>query len=186
MGEAPAKSPELIEALGVRSSVGAPITVDGRPWGVMVASSNSPEPLPVDTEARIAAFTDLVATAISNTESRTETRRLAEEQAALRRVATLAAEAVPSSDLFRGVAAEVGALLGAELATLFRYEDEHTVRMLSIWTADDAPLETPETWKVEELGLSRTAAESNWPGSRRRLDAILRARWLNSCGTTLG
>jgi GAF domain-containing protein len=155
---------EIIEALGVRSSVGAPITVDGQPWGVMVASSNRPEPLAADTEARIAAFTELVATAISNTESRAETRRLAEEQAALRRVATLVAEAVPPSDLFRGVAAEVGTLLGAELATLFRYEDEHTVRMLSIWTADDVGLETPETWRVEEVGLSRTTAESNWPG----------------------
>jgi len=155
---------EIIEALGVRSSVGAPITVDGQPWGVMVASSNRPEPLAADTEARIAAFTDLVATAISNTESRAETRRLAEEQAALRRVATLVAEAVPPSDLFRGVAAEVGTLLGAELATLFRYEDEDTVRMLSIWTADGVPLETPETWGVEELGLSRSTAEANWPG----------------------
>jgi GAF domain-containing protein len=155
---------EIIEALGVRSSAGAPITVDGQPWGVMVASSNRPEPLAADTEARIAAFTDLVATAISNTESRAETRRLAEEQAALRRVATLVAEAVPPSDLFSGVAAEVGTLLGAELATLFRYEDEHTVRMLSIWTADEIDLETPETWRVEEVGLSRRTAESNWPG----------------------
>jgi signal transduction histidine kinase len=155
---------EIVKRLGIRSSVGAPITVDGRPWGVMIASSNRPEPLAADTEARIAAFTDLVATAISNTEARTETRRLADEQAALRRVATLAAEAVPSSDLFHAVAAEVGTLLGTELATLFRYEDEDTVRMLSIWTADGAGLETLETWKVEELGLSRTTAEDNWPG----------------------
>jgi GAF domain-containing protein len=155
---------ELIEGLGIRSSVGAPITVDGQPWGVMIASSNRPEPLPGDTEARIAAFTDLVATAISNTESRAETRRLAEEQAALRRVATLVAEAVPASDLFSGVAAEVGSLLGAELATLFRYEDEHRVRMLSIWTADGVLLETPETWRVQELVLSRSTAEDNWPG----------------------
>ena len=163
-GRGSGKVAEIIEALGVRSSVGAPITVDGQPWGVLLASSSRPEPLAADTEARIAAFSELVATAISNTESRAETRRLAEEQAALRRVATLVAEAVPPSDLFRGVAAEVGTLLGAELATLFRYEDEHTVRMLSIWTADDADLETPETWRVEELGLSRTTAESNWPG----------------------
>jgi signal transduction histidine kinase/uncharacterized protein YoaH (UPF0181 family) len=155
---------EIIEALGVRSSVGAPITVDGQPWGVMVASSNRPEPLPAGTEARITAFTDLIATAISNTEARTETHRLADEQAALRRVATLAAEAVPSRDLFNAVAAEVGTLLGTELATLFRYEDEDTVRMLSIWTADGVGLETPETWKVEELGLSRTTAADNWPG----------------------
>ena len=95
-GQGSGEVAEIIEALGVRSSVGAPITVDGQPWGVMIASSNRPEPLPAGTEARIAAFTDLVATAISNTEARTETRRLADEQAALRRVATLVAGAVPS------------------------------------------------------------------------------------------
>jgi GAF domain-containing protein len=163
-GQGSGEVAEIIAGLGIRSSVGAPITVDGQPWGVMIASSNRPEPLPAGTEVRIAAFTDLVATAISNTEARTETHRLADEQAALRRVATLAAQGVPSSDLFRRVAAEVGTLLGAELATLFRYEDEDTVRMLSIWTADGVRLETPETWKVEELGLSRTTAEHNWPG----------------------
>jgi signal transduction histidine kinase/uncharacterized protein YoaH (UPF0181 family) len=163
-GQGSGEVAEIIESLGIRSSVGAPITVDGQPWGVLMASSNSPEPLAADTEARIAAFADLVATAISNTESRAETRRLAEEQAALRRVATLVAEAVPPSDLFRGVAAEVGTLLGAELATLFRYEDEHTVRILSIWAADGVRLETPETWRVGEVGLSRTTAEDNWPG----------------------
>ncbi len=174
-GQGSGEVAEIIEALGVRSSVGAPITVDGRPWGVMIASSNRPEPLAADTEARIAAFTDLVATAISNTESRTETRRLAEEQAALRRVATLVAEAVPPSDLFDGVAAEVGTLLGAELATLFRYEDEDTVRMLSIWTADDvAPGDAGdlEGGGARPIQVDRRGQLAR---SRRRLDAILRS-----------
>ena len=97
--------------LGLRSSVGAPIVVDGRLWGVMIVSSKDDEPLPADTESRIAAFTELVATAISNTEARTEVGRLAEEQAALRRVATLVARGVPPTELFGAVAAEVGGLL---------------------------------------------------------------------------
>jgi signal transduction histidine kinase len=163
-GQGSGEVAELIRGLGIRSSAGAPITVDGRPWGVMMASSNRPEPLPAGTEARIAAFTDLVATAISNTESRSETRRLVEDQAALRRVATLVARGVPPGELFDAVAAEVGSLLDADLSTLFRYEDEDMVRMLSIWTADGEPLETPQTWGVEELGLSRPTAEDNWPG----------------------
>ena len=58
--------------LGLRSSVGAPIVVDQRLWGVMIVSSKGDRPLPADTESRIAAFTELVATAISNTEARTE------------------------------------------------------------------------------------------------------------------
>jgi GAF domain-containing protein len=52
--------------------VSAPIVVQGRPWGVMIASSRSPEPLPPDTEARIGEFTELVATAISNVQARSD------------------------------------------------------------------------------------------------------------------
>jgi signal transduction histidine kinase len=58
--------------LGLRSSVGAPIVVDQRRWGVMIVSSKGDRPLPEDTESRIAAFTELVATAISNVQARTE------------------------------------------------------------------------------------------------------------------
>jgi signal transduction histidine kinase len=59
-------------ALGIRSSVGCPITVGGRIWGVIAASTKSHAPFPVDTEARIGEFTELVATAISNAESRAQ------------------------------------------------------------------------------------------------------------------
>ena len=70
---------EMIQRLGIRSSVGAPIIVDGQPWGVLIAAANRPEPLPADTESRMAAFSDLVATAISNTEARAEVERLKAE-----------------------------------------------------------------------------------------------------------
>jgi GAF domain-containing protein len=76
---------------GVRSSVAAPIIVEGRLWGQIGAGSTGERPLPPDTEARLADFTELVATAIANAESRAGLARLAQEQAALRRVATLVA-----------------------------------------------------------------------------------------------
>jgi signal transduction histidine kinase len=57
---------------GVRSAVGTPIIVEGRLWGVMVAASTSEQPLPHDTEARLAAFTELLATAIANAEVRAD------------------------------------------------------------------------------------------------------------------
>jgi signal transduction histidine kinase len=59
-------------ALGIRSSVGCPIVVAGRLWGVIAASSKGEAQFPADTESRIAEFTELVATAISNAESRAE------------------------------------------------------------------------------------------------------------------
>jgi signal transduction histidine kinase len=60
------------QRLGIRSSVGCPIVVDGRLWGVIAASSKRAVPFPPDTESQIAEFTELVATAISNTEARTQ------------------------------------------------------------------------------------------------------------------
>jgi signal transduction histidine kinase len=46
--------------------------VEGHLWGGVSVSSKQPEPLPPDTEARIANFAELVATAIANAEARTE------------------------------------------------------------------------------------------------------------------
>jgi signal transduction histidine kinase len=61
-----------IRELGLRSGVGAPIVVDGRLWGAAVVGSRRPEPLPPDTEARVTAFADLVATAIASAEARAQ------------------------------------------------------------------------------------------------------------------
>jgi signal transduction histidine kinase len=123
----------MIEQLGIKSSVGAPIVVEGDLWGVMIASSKDPEPLPADTESRIAAFTELVATAVSNTEARSEVTRLAEEQAALRRVATLVARQASPDDVFAKVAQEVALLLGADGATMARNERDGTVTVAAAW-----------------------------------------------------
>jgi signal transduction histidine kinase len=60
-----ARDPEL------ESVVGAPIVVEGRRWGVMIAWSRR-GPLPSHTEDRLTDFAELVATAISNTEARSE------------------------------------------------------------------------------------------------------------------
>jgi signal transduction histidine kinase len=55
---------------GVRSAVGAPITVEDRLWGMVGVASILEHSLSPDTDARLASFTKLVATAIGNTESR--------------------------------------------------------------------------------------------------------------------
>jgi signal transduction histidine kinase len=60
------------QALGIRSSVGCPIFVDGRAWGVIAASTTREKPFPPNTEARIADFTELVATAVANAEARAD------------------------------------------------------------------------------------------------------------------
>jgi len=58
----------LVRESGIRASVGAPVSVEGRLWGLMAVTS-SDEPLPADTEARLAGFTELAATAIANAQA---------------------------------------------------------------------------------------------------------------------
>ena len=63
-------------------------------WGVMLVATQRAEPFPAGAEERLAAFTELVATAVGNAQASDELRRFGDEQAALRRVATLVARRV--------------------------------------------------------------------------------------------
>jgi signal transduction histidine kinase len=63
---------ELARAEGVEVTVGAPVVVEGRLWGVASAGWNRGQPPPADAEERIARFAELVATAIVNVQARTD------------------------------------------------------------------------------------------------------------------
>ncbi|MCW2765199.1 MAG: Histidine kinase [Nocardioides sp.] len=62
---------ERVRRMGIRSTVACPIVVEGHLWGVMVVSTKR-EPLSPDTEERLANFTELIATAVANAESRAQ------------------------------------------------------------------------------------------------------------------
>jgi signal transduction histidine kinase len=128
---------EVVRELGFRASVGVPVSVEGELWGVIVVGSRL-GPLPAGTEARLAAFTELAATAIANTQARMELRDFADEQAALRRVATLVAQAAPPSDVFAAVAEEAGRLLHADYATMHRYDPDGTSSVVAAWSRTGA------------------------------------------------
>ncbi|MGA8112661.1 MAG: CHASE3 domain-containing protein [Actinocatenispora sp.] len=72
--------------------------------------------------------------------SRDELTRLADEQAALRRVATLVARAVPTSRVLTAVTEEVGRLLRVDGTRLFRYEADGTATIMAGWAASGAGL----------------------------------------------
>jgi PAS domain S-box-containing protein len=61
-----------VEEFHAHDAVVAPIVVSGRPWGVMVAMFKPGEAVGADTEARMAKFTELVATAVANAQSSAE------------------------------------------------------------------------------------------------------------------
>jgi GAF domain-containing protein len=140
---------EVARAIDVRSVVATPISVEGRLWGAMIAGTRHEEPLPPDAESRVAQFTELMATAIANTESRARAERLSAEQAALRRVAVLVAQDVPPSELFGAVAREVGTLLAADFSGMIRYEDDATVTTMATWAAAGEHPPVPDRWPTE-------------------------------------
>jgi signal transduction histidine kinase len=124
---ADARVPEGVRAAGLRSAVAHPILVEGGVWGAIAVGSGE-SPMPAVTEARLAGFTELAATAVANTDAREQVTALAEEQAALRRVATLVAEGAEPAAVFEAVAAETQALIGADGVSLGRYESaEHVL-----------------------------------------------------------
>ena len=134
----PALAPAL--AAGIRTAVGVPISVEGRLWGVMNASSTAEEPLSADTEVRLAGFTELVATAIANAQARVELRGFAEEQVALRRVATLVARGTPPEEVFAAVTAEVGQVLGVDYTAMSRYEPDGARTVVAAWARSGSPV----------------------------------------------
>ena len=163
---------------GVRSAVGTPIIVEGRLWGVMVAGSRGEQALPADAEARLASFTELLATTIANAESRAGVTRLAADQAALRRVATLVARAVPPEEVFAAVVEEVGRLLPVDFADLGRCEPDGTITFVAALGQDPPrlPRRCPVEARREERHHAGRADRSSGPD--RELCRCLRAdRW---------
>jgi signal transduction histidine kinase len=148
---------------GLRSAVGTPITVEGRLWGVMSVSTDTVQPLPADTEERLASFTALIATSIANAESRAGLRRLAEEQAALRRVATLVATGAQPEDVFAAAVKEVGQLLPVDFADLARYELDDTITMLATWGVTGAVLPSGTRLKLGGKNVSTLVAQTAAP-----------------------
>lgn len=123
----------IARGLGVRAAVGVPVSVEGRLWGVMIVESRG-EPLPAGSEDRLAGFTELAAIAIANAQARMELRAFAEEQAALRRVATLVAQAAAPEEVLAAVAEEAGRLLHAHQAVMARYDPDGARTVVASWS----------------------------------------------------
>ncbi|HSO52465.1 MAG TPA: GAF domain-containing protein, partial [Actinomycetes bacterium] len=153
---------ERVRGAGIRSSVASPIVVEGRRWGAMVVLRRA-EPLAPGTEGRMADFTELVAVAIANAEARAEVRGMAEEQSALRRVATLVAQSSPSPVVFEAVTREVGLLCDADLARMERYEADGTVTGVAAWSRVPVELAVGTRFGLDGMSIARGVKETGGP-----------------------
>ncbi|GAA0911725.1 GAF domain-containing protein [Virgisporangium aurantiacum] len=176
--------------LGIRSSVGCPIMVDGHLWGVIAASSKSENSFPTGTESQITEFTELVATAIANAQSRAEITQLLEEQAALRRVATQVAREVPPAEVFATVVEEIHRLVTADVTVVVRSGRDSGSGMVTImaqagenpdrvsvggrWTLD------PELALAEVLETGRPARRDDYDGLQGRFAEVIRQTGIRS------
>jgi signal transduction histidine kinase len=116
----------------VATVAAAPVVVAGRVWGGLLAAWRAgAEQPPPGIDERLGQFTELVATAIANTEARADLARLAAEQAALRRVATLVGRGAAPSTVFAAVADEIARVMHVEAAKIVRYEEDETVTIVA-------------------------------------------------------
>jgi signal transduction histidine kinase len=88
---------------------------------------------------------------------------ISEEQAALRRVATLVAREVPTSELFEAVCAEVGPLMAAATAYLLRWERDGTATVVAAWHRDTAGLPIGTRYALGGVNIARRVYESGQP-----------------------
>src|SRR5260370_8017512 len=70
----------------------------------------------------------------------TRLRQLADEQAALRRVATLVARGASADELFAAVPQEAGQLLQAGQTTMIRYGSDDTSTVVASWRISGEPV----------------------------------------------
>jgi signal transduction histidine kinase len=138
---------KVVREFGFRAAVGVPVSVEGRLWGVMIVDSLV-GPLPAGTEAQLAGFTELAATAIANAQARVDLRGFAEEQAALRRVATLVAQAASPKEVVTAVTEEAGRLLHADYAAMARYGPDATISVTAIWDSTSPTSPVDARWSL--------------------------------------
>jgi GAF domain-containing protein len=163
------KTARVARSRGFRSAIGAPLTVEGRIWGAIIAYSTDPEPIPERSEARLGQFTELVATAVANAEARQALERVAAEQATLRRIATLIARGVQPEKVFAVVADETAAALDA-IATVMRFEhDPPGVVVMGFSTEAGIPVGT--RWDLVE-GMTSAEVYRTGRSARRGADAV--------------
>jgi signal transduction histidine kinase/transcriptional regulator of acetoin/glycerol metabolism len=161
----------ILREQGAGAGVAGPIVVEGRLWGAMAIGGRSAEALPPGSEERVAQFAELVSTAISNVESRAKVERLATEQSALRRVATLVAREHSPDDLFATLAEEIGVLLEVDGSAILRYEQDSTATVVAGWSAGTITIPVGERFPLDGENLAGEVHRTGWARRREGYEA---------------
>ncbi len=117
-------------------SMVAPILVGGEPWGLLSATSVTGPP-PVGIEHLLTQFADLAGAELANARARGRIQELADEQAALRRIAELAARDTPIEQVLGAIAVEASAVAKVEFSGLLRYNPDGSTEIVALHGAPD-------------------------------------------------
>jgi PAS domain S-box-containing protein len=127
-------------------------------------------------------FTGFIRDLTERNRTEREIRALGEEQAALRRVATLVARSADEARVFDAVTEEVGRLLGSNTANMIRYLGDGTARVIGGWSQAGArniepgavvPLDG-DTTAVRIMRTKRPARVDSYAQEEGELAATLR------------
>jgi len=168
---------EDAQAHGIQFAATAPIMASGRPWGVMLAGSIQKWAAQSCLERCVAGFADLLGAAISSSESRAGITHLADEQMALRRVATLVARGAPPEAVFTAVTQETGQLLKVEITSMVRYEPDGTSTVVASWgRGAKASLPVGDREPLGGKNLVTIISETSSPARLDHCDGVSGAR----------
>jgi signal transduction histidine kinase len=146
--------------------------VAGDVWGMLTVTSATAA-LPVGTEDRLQQFAELVGAALANVQARADVQALAEEQAALRRLAELAAREATVPEVLDALAHEASWLAGVDFGMVLRFEPDGSTQIEALAGA-------PENFRV---GMRASAAGD---GSAWRVWRTGRAGRVDDLGSMSG
>ena len=152
-----------------------PLHDDGVPIGALLLPPDLPRPTLRRLRDRVVPSMEVLLQAAR------ERQRITDEQAALRRLATLVAHGAPPAEVFGAVAREVAQILQTPHAVVIRFEpDDATSTMVGIWNSDRTPLGS--RWPLETGTPGELVARTKAPG---RIDGIQAAAGTGQLITTL-
>jgi signal transduction histidine kinase len=147
-----------------------PLRADGRPATLVVPAGLPPPTLRrlrdrvvPSLEALLQAARARANTADAQWVNSDQLHRIADEQAALRHLATLVAHGVPPTDVLDAVAREMGKILGARRTVLARYEPNGVVTAVGGWNYEDI-VPAGSHWRLEKGTVSDLVRRTGAPG----------------------
>ncbi|WP_326829233.1 DUF4118 domain-containing protein [Streptosporangium sp. NBC_01755] len=150
-----------------------PLMENGGRIGTLVLPAGVPEDVRIrlrdrmlpSLEALLRAARDRESVGAVLASSRDELRRIAQEQATLRRVATLVARGISSTELFNAVACEMGSLMQADHVSVSRYDPGHTTVVGSWSLREDINEVMPlgSQWPINETVISGMVLRTGRP-----------------------